>query len=109
MQVRIERLSGEAGCTVWLDSCKVLFPSRKEAETFMEQLQLRLQAPHHLPESCLERAGAGINWAVWLKHYKLPFQTQREVETFVEQLQARLQAPHPLPASADQDKYNHPQ
>lgn len=94
MQVRIEELSGEAGCTVCLDSFKVSFPSREEAETFIEQLQRRLQAPHHLPENWLESAGAGINWAAWLRDYKLPFRTQREMETFVEQLRARLQAPH---------------
>lgn len=102
MQIRIANIIGEAGCTVWLDSCQVPFAGRQEAEDFVAQLQVRLQALHPLPESRIDKASTWTGWAVWLMNYKLPYRSQRDADAFIERLQARLQAPHGWPVSSDE-------
>ncbi|MCM2318985.1 MAG: hypothetical protein NDI93_06595 [Pseudomonas sp.] len=54
MKVEIEEVSGSSSWLVKLDTCKLNFKTRAEAEEFAKRLQTRLDAPHPLPSSCRE-------------------------------------------------------
>lgn len=49
MKVELEEVQGLPGCVVKLDSCRVNFRRRDEAQAFVARLQARLAAPHRLP------------------------------------------------------------
>lgn len=49
MKIELEKIGSDAVWMVLLGSCRVRFSSRNEAQAFIEQLQARLNAPHHWP------------------------------------------------------------
>jgi len=54
MKIEIEQLPFDTDWLVKLDTCVVRFRNKRQALVFVEQLQVRLDAPHNLPASYSE-------------------------------------------------------
>ncbi|WP_330208320.1 MULTISPECIES: hypothetical protein [unclassified Pseudomonas] len=50
MKIRIEQSPCDTDWLAKLDTCVVRFRNERQALVFAEQLQVRLDAPHNLPE-----------------------------------------------------------